>query len=277
MKVMDYFFVFVLSLSCIAYVTHGEAPCPAAWIHFQTSCYVFATGYPEDWTEAGSFCNRMGAKLAEIETREENNFLRMHAIDNYQQAGVHFWIGGTDVLVDGQWIWITSQKRISYADWYPGEPNGALHESFVVTALGGTCNKPWVNHGDSCYLFVTHLQENWSEATSMCTELGGYLVEIESAQEDNFLKNYAIHQLQIQPGGQFGNGSFWIGGTDMLVEGNWFWLSTKQPFVYTDWYATSKEPNGGIRENCAHLGSHVHFHWNDADCHLLYNFICESE
>ncbi|XP_061169441.1 CD209 antigen-like protein 2 isoform X2 [Saccostrea echinata] len=147
----------------------------------------------------------------------------------------------------------------------------------VVTALGGTCNKPWVNHADSCYLFVTHLQENWSEATSMCTELGGFLVEIETAQEDNFLKNYAIHQLQIQPGGAFGNGSFWIGGTDMLVEGNWFWLSTKQPFAYTDWYATSHEPNGGIRENCAHLGSHVHFHWNDADCHMLYNFICESE
>ena len=34
----------------------------------------------------------------------------------------------------------------------------------IVTAFGGTCNAPWVNHGDSCYLFVTHLKENWSEA-----------------------------------------------------------------------------------------------------------------
>lgn len=147
----------------------------------------------------------------------------------------------------------------------------------IATGLGGTCNTPWVNHADSCYLFVTHLKENWSEAVSMCTELGGYLVEIESAQEQQFLRNYAIHQLHIQQGGTFGNGSFWIGGTDMLVEGNWFWLSTKQNFLYTDWYADTKEPNGGINENCAHLGSHVQFHWNDAECHLLYNFICESE
>lgn len=143
----------------------------------------------------------------------------------------------------------------------------------IATGLGGTCNTPWVNHADSCYLFVTHLKENWSEAVSMCTELGGYLVEIESAQEQQFLRNYAIHQLHIQQGGTFGNGSFWIGGTDMLVEGNWFWLSTKQNFLYTDWYADTKEPNGGINENCAHLGSHVQFHWNDAECHLLYNFI----
>ena len=34
----------------------------------------------------------------------------------------------------------------------------------IVTAFGGTCNAPWVNHADSCYLFVTHLKENWSEA-----------------------------------------------------------------------------------------------------------------
>lgn len=34
----------------------------------------------------------------------------------------------------------------------------------IVTGLGGTCNTPWVNHADSCYLFVTHLKENWSEA-----------------------------------------------------------------------------------------------------------------
>ena len=33
---------------------------------------------------------------------------------------------------------------------------------------------------------------------SMCTELGGFLVEIETSQEDNFLKNYAIHKLHSE-------------------------------------------------------------------------------
>ncbi|XP_062618051.1 galactose-specific lectin nattectin-like [Saccostrea cucullata] len=92
MNGLVYLFEFVL-LFCVARLTRGETPCPAPWIHFHTSCYVFATGYPVDWTEAGSFCNRMGAKLAEIETAEEDSFLRLHAIDNYQQTGGSFWIG----------------------------------------------------------------------------------------------------------------------------------------------------------------------------------------
>ncbi|XP_048771395.2 perlucin-like protein [Ostrea edulis] len=147
----------------------------------------------------------------------------------------------------------------------------------VVAAFGGLCRNPWVNSGASCYLFVTHMKESWAESVSMCTELGGYLVEIQSQQENNFLIDYATNHLHIHAGGPAGNGSFWIGGTDMLVEGNWFWLSTNQKFTFTDWYATSHEPNGGINENCAHLGSHLHFHWNDAECHTLYNFICETE
>ncbi|XP_061169376.1 perlucin-like [Saccostrea echinata] len=136
MEILLYLFELTLSITCFASWTDGANPCPAPWIHFHTSCYVFATGYPEDWTEAGSFCNRMGAKLAEIETAEENNFLRLHAIDNYQQTGGSFWIGGTDVLIDGQWIWITTQKRMSYTDWNPGEPNGALRESCLMLHNG---------------------------------------------------------------------------------------------------------------------------------------------
>lgn len=55
----------------------------------------------------------------------------------------------------------------------------------------------------------------------------------------------------------FGNGSFWIGGIDMLVEGNWFWLLIKQNFFYIDWYVDIKELNGGINENCVYFGFYV--------------------
>lgn len=30
--------------------------CSSPWVQYRDSCYIFATGYPEDWTEAG-VCN----------------------------------------------------------------------------------------------------------------------------------------------------------------------------------------------------------------------------
>lgn len=69
--------------------------------------------------------------------------------------------------------------------------------------------------------------------------------------------------------------SLWIGGTDFIVEGQWVWISTQKNLTYSDW--AHDEPNGNISENCAQLGAHENLQWNDADCHLLYNYICETE
>lgn len=37
-----------------------------------------------------AFCSRLGAKLAEIETVEENNFLRLHAFDMHAESKLYF-------------------------------------------------------------------------------------------------------------------------------------------------------------------------------------------
>nr|XP_022293350.1 perlucin-like [Crassostrea virginica] len=129
-----------LTLAALYVRTQALSQCSAPWVPFQSSCYVFATGYPEDWTEAGAFCSRLGAKLAEIETVEENNFLRLHAFEMH--AGSHFWVGGTDVLVDGQWIWISTQEKMQFTDWLPGEPNGGLREGCLML-VSGSNNYHW--------------------------------------------------------------------------------------------------------------------------------------
>ena len=35
----------------------------------------------------------------------------------------YVWIGGYEDTVSGEWKWVTSNQRITWADWYPGEPN----------------------------------------------------------------------------------------------------------------------------------------------------------
>lgn len=44
--------------TCVTIVTttSGQVAgnqCSSPWVQFRESCYIFATGYPEDWTEAG--------------------------------------------------------------------------------------------------------------------------------------------------------------------------------------------------------------------------------
>lgn len=34
-----------------------------------------------------------------------------------------FWIGGTDEVLEGQWIWASKATPITYSNWYPGAPD----------------------------------------------------------------------------------------------------------------------------------------------------------
>lgn len=63
--------------------------------------------------------------------------------------------------------------------------------------------------------------------------------------------------------------------TDILVEGEWVWMSTQTTAHYTNWWPG--EPNNDHAEDCASLHSDYSYKWNDADCLVKYNFICEKE
>lgn len=70
-------------------------------------------------------------------------------------------------------------------------------------------------------------------------------------------------------------GSFWIGFTDISVEGEWVWTSTQTAAHFTDW--KPGEPNNSNNEDCATITQGYSFHWNDESCSVRNNFICEME
>jgi hypothetical protein len=84
----------------------------------------------------------------------------------------------------------------------------------------------------------------WTAARQACTNMGGYLVTINSAAENNFIFN-------LWPSG-------WIGLTDEVVEGQWRWV-TGEPVTYTNW--NSGEPNNAGNEDYAQFVSNGR--WND--------------
>ena len=49
--------------------------------------------------------------------------------------GHHFWTSGTDISVEGKWIWESTGVNLStgYSNWASGEPNNAENEDCLGT------------------------------------------------------------------------------------------------------------------------------------------------
>lgn len=115
----------------------------------------------------------------------------------------------------------------------------------------------------------------WRDAKDYCQSVGGHLVTITSAGEQNFLENLLLNGTKIR---------YWLGLTDELTEGTWKWI-TGETYSFNNWY--SGEPNNGQGWQQEDYGTiyakgispaTAYGHWNDE--YGLYNyvaFICEWE
>ncbi|XP_037927301.1 rab5 GDP/GTP exchange factor-like [Teleopsis dalmanni] len=116
---------------------------------------------------------------------------------------------------------------------------------------------------------------NWFKATQYCRYHGMHLASISSQEENDRLEKH------IQDFG-LGHEHFWISGTDLADEGNFFWMATGRPITFTNWNAG--EPNNfryenGEEENCLELWNRdgKGLKWNDSPCSFETYFVCEVQ
>jgi Lectin C-type domain/Stigma-specific protein, Stig1 len=130
------------------------------------------------------------------------------------------------------------------------------------------------------YLFCTQ-QSNWIAARNVCLRAQLDIVVVNSAEESAFVA---------------GNGDSWIGATDIAGEGNWVSPVSGDPNDYSgaaiqfsSW--SFAQPDNIVRcsgivtglpclgprsdEDCAMVRS-LDGQWNDDDCGLVKNFVCEA-
>ncbi|KAK3094973.1 hypothetical protein FSP39_008539 [Pinctada imbricata] len=69
-------------------------------------------------------------------------------------------------------------------------------------------------------------------------------------------------------------GLFWIGASDMAVEGEWLWLPGATRTDYTNW-APGEPDNFKNQDHCAVIDAHKNYQWEDDNCVEKRNFICE--
>jgi hypothetical protein len=148
--------------------------------------------------------------------------------------------------------WNGNIGHCAVSDRHPGPP------SYMDMNMGfRVCRDvpiQWAENGH--YYLVVY--GNWEEAEAQAVALGGHLVTVNDANEQQWLVNTfgPIDQDETP-------NRFWIGCTDKDSEGIWTW-SSGDTGTYTFW--GSGEPNGGTEEgeDYVYIGRYIGGGWNDA-------------
>ncbi|XP_026112891.1 asialoglycoprotein receptor 1-like [Carassius auratus] len=119
----------------------------------------------------------------------------------------------------------------------------------------------WKCHQSSLYFFSSE-KKNWDESRRYCRERGTDLIIINNREEQDFVKNITGSSEH-----------FWIGLTDIEVEGSWKWVDGST-LTSGFWASGDKQPdNYQGNEDCANTRSSE---WYDTSCDGSVKWICEK-
>ncbi|XP_025097816.1 perlucin-like protein isoform X1 [Pomacea canaliculata] len=127
------------------------------------------------------------------------------------------------------------------------------------------CTHGWILYQSSCYGFGDE-DVTWEGAQEFCQLFDSSLAEVETSEENEFLKGIARNRNYA---------SMWLGGTDVFSEGFWIWAGSKQPLGFVDWH-TGEPSNSRPGEDCLMLYKSVNYQWNDGPCNTATKFVCET-
>ena len=245
-------------LSCAKAVTASVLNVDEAPLVRGNSIYTIVDG--PSWTQAEANSVKLGGHLVTVNNSSENTWLSSIFKPDIERG--YAWIGFTDRAEEGKWKWVSGDPS-TFANFVQGAPNnytgqyptyGGIQvtdssgEDFAATGTnslwqdyadnhadvysGGIAETPFIRRGDSAYVIVQG--PTWEEAEENAVKLGGHLVTINDAAENDFLYANLFNPL----GGW--ESSKWIGLTDSTKEGDWKWISYEAE-SYRNW--ASGEPS----------------------------------
>lgn len=118
-----------------------------------------------------------------------------------------------------------------------------------------------------CYAYVD-LIRTWASAQSYCADIGGYLAEPKTKEQNSYIKSIS-------------HGKFvWLGATDIVSENVFRWSTSGGSDLlaentYSNWYPGEPNNQGG-NEDCMHMMTKGQ--WNDLPCDQTYyhmRFVCQ--
>lgn len=131
----------------------------------------------------------------------------------------------------------------------------------LIGLAGAQCESGWIGTTEvGCYQFLTTQPDlSWFDAKVQCEIAGGYLAEIKTESASNFVVTIAALFPEVE--------RWFIGLTDLVVEGTWKWFLSQETAIYTAWATGSPDNTTHNALDCAYLTiSNNVGTWMDASC-----------
>ena len=109
--------ILLLLANCLSIPTATSCPDEPGWLNTDSSCYL-VSHVKMTWFEAQEFCFGKEAYLAEIQSHEEDSLL-----DIILPEDTNYWLGLSDLAVEGTFVWEDSHSVAVYTGWAPGQPD----------------------------------------------------------------------------------------------------------------------------------------------------------
>lgn len=217
--------------------------------------HTYVVTRDENITTVNGYVASLGIPLATISDATEQAWIECNILPTFSPL----WIGLNDVAAEGTLAWSSGQSS-GYTNWGSGQPNNTTTNDYVSISSAGTWTMssgtssvtyglleyepapasvafgPVLNpaNGNEYYLLT---RGTWQQAQAAAITLGGHLVTIDNAQENEWIRTNFVRPFAIQ---------VYIGITDQTIEGQFRWISGAT-VTYTNWRAT--EPSNGTNED----------------------------
>eukprot|EP00105_Crassostrea_gigas_P014276 XP_011430886.2 PREDICTED: snaclec mucetin subunit beta [Crassostrea gigas] len=136
------------SMACAAY--KASCACEIGWFNFKDSCY-FRDQTALNWASAKLVCEQQSSYLAEVDSLEENDWITENmtpfdCLTDWMDCVV--WLGGSDILTEGSFVWSTNNRALTFTHWGPYDPNAYTADDDCVALMypGGQ----WADFG--CFM-----------------------------------------------------------------------------------------------------------------------------
>lgn len=114
--------------------TAYHVSCGGGWVSLQrsNSCYKFVTEDKQSWVGAQGMCQKLGGKLATLESADDICWLRGYRSFHPVLRPSRMWLGGH--REGGKWLWKGSlaDTAITFSDWGTNEPHGYADENCMA-------------------------------------------------------------------------------------------------------------------------------------------------
>ncbi|XP_053678642.1 uncharacterized protein LOC128729018 [Anopheles nili] len=196
----------------------------------------------------------------------------------------------------------SSSSPASSSEFHGQRTNGSTLASLLfeyradpIEPITSRCAFGWIATAQFCISSIER-RLPWHEAEAECNRLGGHLLSIRSSEDQQL-----TDQLLFNSPGYKDDSAYWIGASDLIVEGDFRW-NDKFSFTYSNWFPGwvhqenyNRQPNddGLSGQDCVEIRRHFQiasssgqttpsispltksYMWNDRNCDAHNYFLCE--